>query len=850
MNRLQRYLLPYLPVVIVPFILLSPILLSGKAMYWGTPSLQFVPWRAYAWETIKSGQVPLWNPLLGMGAPLIANYQSALFYPPNWIYFLLDTIGGIGWAAWGQGLIVYLHLVWAGLGMIFLSRRLGTGVLAQAVAGLAFSLSGYIVSRSGFLSINAAVPWLPWMILAIHNVVIFGRSSTFIERTQIESSSPRTKKKSESRWTFTKYYIFLALVSTLLFLTGHAQTAWYTLLLCGLWVIYLSWVIIHQRTLDERNDQLDIRQVGSIYDLLVETLKNLVVLASAFFFAFSLAAIQLIPTIEYLFNSQRANAVGYEFAMTYSFWPWHFLTLIAPDIFGSPVTGDYWGYGFYWEDAIFIGLLPFIFAIIEIIQLIRNRKHPPTKAGSTVSFVNRPYYRNSLVIFLIFVLSISFVLALGNNTPIFPWLYHNIPSFSLFQAPARISIWGVFALVVLSALGVDQWRSLGGRSLYWARLATAGSLAVTIGAGLAMVLIEGINSTFIRAAAVVGLNGFIIGVLALTNQLSTKNAEKYPDNNQSRVWRWAVTLYLSISLLVAGWAVIPGIDLEFYKKNQPIVSGIKSILNDQRLYLPGKDENSLKFDRFKRRDTYDPGEDWNNLRAVMLPNLTLLDGISSANNFDPLVPSRYAKWMEALQELETEENDITYLNLLNLMGVGMVETINSSNLTSGVEFSPVLGSKRIRWVPCAIITTHGDDTLAYLIQADFNFDELVIIEEDNFPPVPVCEKISMENYSWEYSILVETPNRLDLIVDSEISGWLVVSDVWYPGWFALIDGKANSILHANYLFRGIFVESGTHKISFVYRPLSFIFGFGLSIISWLTIIVLWVISRRREYSNP
>jgi hypothetical protein len=73
-----------------------------------------------------------------------------------------------------------------------------------------------------------------------------------------------------------------------------------------------------------------------------------------------LAAIQLIPTAEYLMQSQRASAVSYDLAMTYSFWPWRFLSLLAPDLFGNPAIGDYWGYGNYWEDAVYIGLAPFL----------------------------------------------------------------------------------------------------------------------------------------------------------------------------------------------------------------------------------------------------------------------------------------------------------------------------------------------------------------------------------------------------------------------------------------------------------------------------------------------------------
>ena len=161
----------FLLIVLAPFILFAPIYLTGKALFWGTPATQFVPWRGFAWEVIKSGQIPLMNPLVGMGAPLIANYQSALFYPPNWLYFLFKEIGGIGALAWVQAPIVAVHLAWAGLGMAFLARRLGQRGLSQSVSGLAFGLSGYLVARAGFLSINATVAWLPWIILISTNLV-------------------------------------------------------------------------------------------------------------------------------------------------------------------------------------------------------------------------------------------------------------------------------------------------------------------------------------------------------------------------------------------------------------------------------------------------------------------------------------------------------------------------------------------------------------------------------------------------------------------------------------------------------------------------------------------------------
>jgi hypothetical protein len=45
------------------------MLARGDVLYWGTPLLQFVPWRTYALALIREGWMPLWNPLLGMARP-------------------------------------------------------------------------------------------------------------------------------------------------------------------------------------------------------------------------------------------------------------------------------------------------------------------------------------------------------------------------------------------------------------------------------------------------------------------------------------------------------------------------------------------------------------------------------------------------------------------------------------------------------------------------------------------------------------------------------------------------------------------------------------------------------------
>jgi uncharacterized membrane protein YfhO len=66
---------------------------------------------------------------------------------------------------------------------------------------------------------------------------------------------------------------------------------------------------------------------------------------------------------------------------------------------------------------------------------------------------------------------------------------------------------------------------------------------------------------------------------------------------------------------------------------------------------------------------------------------------------------------------------------------------------------------------------------------------------------------------------------------------LFVSDLFYPGWKAYLDGKKTNIYTANYAFRAIEVPVGKHEVKFVYRPDSFNTGLKITGFSFLLLIL-------------
>jgi uncharacterized membrane protein YfhO len=60
---------------------------------------------------------------------------------------------------------------------------------------------------------------------------------------------------------------------------------------------------------------------------------------------------------------------------------------------------------------------------------------------------------------------------------------------------------------------------------------------------------------------------------------------------------------------------------------------------------------------------------------------------------------------------------------------------------------------------------------------------------------------------------------------------LILSDIYYPGWQAKIDGKLTKIFPTNYVQRGIILPAGNHLVEFEFKPRSFHIGLGITIAS-------------------
>jgi len=799
-NKYLSFLPPVL-LVLLPTILYWRILFLGEVVYWGTPLLQFYPWRKLAVEIYKSGQIPLWNPYVGFGAPLAANLQSAVFYPLNFFYLFIPVERAMGYS-------IVLHVALAGLFMYLLGRVLGMSTSACMLAAIAYMFSGYIISRAHFISIVSAAPWLPLLMASTEGI--------------LKTKDIRAVGNSHFRdrpWGWTS---LLAVGTAMLLLAGHMQLAFYSLLAICVYAIFKAAPI--------KGD------IGVGYLAVIKLLFFGLSMAAGI----ALAGVQLIPAAELSLHSVRSSGAEYDFALTYSLWPWQIAGAVFPTLMGHPAAGGYWGPGNFWENAMYIGAVPLLLALIGAIK-----------------------GRDRVRMFLVALAVASVILSLGYYTPIYPWVFNHLPGFGLFQAPSRLLFLYTFAAAILCGFGLDAVKEHVPK--YLLRLGVAGGFAVLAMAGALALVGRGIGPISLWTAFHIAVTGLIFSISCIL-------LLKYGD----RDWNKAaipLTALVFVELFIYGEGLNPTTSVELYRSPS---SGIAKYLEEDRglhrVYT--SEEMHLKkfFDSFGFKDW--GTTDWKELAKVrdqLPPDLSSAYGVFESYNYDPLRLRRASRLMAAAEEAGLPLQLTMVMNVKYLLNDGEAQSFLASSdrqsLPSGIsEPRPFL--PRAFVAPNARIVDGEEEALDILLSDEWNPSLEVIVEvgqgrhaglplhDDVNPSLEVIVERgaagpytvgSAADVSAVY-ITSHTPNRVDIDVESD-GGLLVLSDTHYPGWRAYIDGEEKQVLVANYNFRAVALDRGRHSVIFTYESDSFKAGLSLSVLGIIVLVamtVLWTRGRNNR----
>ncbi|MCJ7792460.1 MAG: YfhO family protein [Candidatus Marinimicrobia bacterium] len=239
---------------------------------------QMYPFKHLVIGLRKKGIVPLWNPFNFCGNPLMANYQSAVFHPFNWLFFLLPEID-----AWS--LLILLQPLLAGLFTYLFCRQLKLSRAAALLSSIAFMFSGFMVNWMAYGTMAHALLWLP--------LILFGLEKSF-----------------EKMRPFSLLLISFPLAAS--FFSGHFQISLYVLLGSA---AFLFFKLITTRKM----------KVFGVCLLFL-------------FLGLLLTSLQLLPTFELYQHSVRSSYGSLPEIVPW----FYSVTLLAPDFFGNPVTRNYW----------------------------------------------------------------------------------------------------------------------------------------------------------------------------------------------------------------------------------------------------------------------------------------------------------------------------------------------------------------------------------------------------------------------------------------------------------------------------------------------------------------------------
>ena len=732
-------------------------------------------WKSFARAELGQGRLPLWNPFTFGGTPFLAGYQPAVLYPPGVIFWVLPLHLAYSWF---DALHQWLAIVFT---FLFL-RRLGLGRPAALFGGLAYGLSAFMVVSAIWPMVLSVAAWLPALLWAIagwaDRVVGGGLGLHWLAAGTVAAA--------------------------MILYGGHPEVAFYSFVTAGAFGLYRLTAAL--ATGPGRFRRLGLAAAGPLGMVIFGTL---------------LAAPQLGPFLELAGQNFRTGLTSYEEVIGWAYPPRHLLAYVVPDIFGNPTARTYldpwrlevrpfedprdaagnprpypfWGTKNYVEGAVYVGLATLVLAAVGL------------AAG-------RP--RGAAFFWGGFALG---CLALAFGSPLYRlvWL---IPGADQLHTPFRWSFPAGLALAVLGAFGLEVVGVGKGR---------AGGLRQRLGGGLAA---GGLVAGLILIGAIFGLGGQVRaaaeGILASSAAL--RNAFGSPE---------AFVGYEAVQLARAlGFIMLTGLVLWLRPALVPAVLAADLLVFGLG-YVRFSDPRWLEFvPPAVQRLQAEPGpfriasfgaED------ILPPNLAQVYGLEDIRGYDSVIPARFVRLWELMEPpqgllynrlhklVDPQSLDSPILDLLNVRFVLTARPVDRPG------WQPVYsGEVYIYENPGALPRAF----LVYRVEAvsdpaaardrlrapGFNPAALAVVET---PPGEVPAVGPVPGRPPTLSVVDRQPGRWLFEVETDTPAFLVISEAYFPGWSAAVDGQPARVFPVNVALKGLPVPAGRHRVEVVYRPVSF-----------------------------
>ena len=799
MTRLSKRATPFYPLLLAIAVLAAfeDFASSDRVPAYRDLLVFAIPFKHFLASRLQRGELPLWNPWIYMGTPFLASLQSGVFYPPS-VFFLLPF-------PLGFNVFLFAHFLVAVSGFWFLSRERGLSAPACAIGSLTFGLGGYLVSTINLTSHLQAAVWLPWCLFF-----------------WIRGMRP---------WR-DAYLVLFGLTLTIAMLAGAPEILLMILGVLAGWTAFAapcSWT-----------DRLHLGMM-----------LGLVLLA-----ALGVAAFQIVPTLEYIGQSDRSGALPLVEVTTWSLQPVSFFQLLLPHSVTPGASLDpshqILEAGNPWIRSIYLGIVPLSLAIASV-AVGRERRFWGT------------------------VILVSVVLAFGSATPVFPMLYSVLPGvFGRFRYPEKFYFLTHFATALLASEGAEQCVRGDRRSTRLAHVAAFTFFAVALLLVLArwlwpalyLLFVAGLSGTFAPMTQYVPLaedlaSKSLRSVLLLGCFLGTLWLRRILLLSES-TFRAALVALVAVDLASMAHGLNHTVSWRALEEQRADFDVDALRAAHQRMFLyqtlsapfagqepqpiPGL-EHWLRFEQQARSFEEAAGALW----RTMFFDIPMVREVGTLSGGDGIMRSSD----NALRAAVSTASRDRAVKLLRIFGVAQFAgpvplEVPELEPVKQVGNPPLFIYRVTKPVPAVYLASR-------LVRAATSTEAFQrMVDPDFIPGVDATVEELPRDWSQasdvagagEVRVVTWRDDRVELAVDALRQSFLVLNDSFFPGWYVRVDGQPARIHRANSLARGVAITAGNHRVEFFYAPRSFAVGAAISLATLLAVTIVVAIRRGRRDPMP
>ena len=625
-----------------------------------------------------------------------------------------------------------------------------------------------IIGSIVFMFCGFNMVWLYW---AHTNVIFFLPASLLI----IERAF-----KAKQTASIIKYFIVYSLLFAFAFFGGHPETLTHIL-------VFTSFYFLH--LLFSSNKEL------------INRVKITAIFIGANIAGTLLSMIQLLPFLEYLSLSEKLMLrSSIEKAEGAVFYPGFILNII-PDFYGNQTFGKLLPY---YADPIsnynesgggYIGLFMIVFAFLGIKYFFKDKK---------ITF---------LWVMVMFLCGVIYGIYPFSN------IFNSLPIFKL-AANQRMLFLVAFIFLVIGCKTFNDY-------LFWDKEIKSKDISILFIIMILMIIYLGSsiwklfplhiqewedNIVNIIRTQIITILVWLLAFICVRWLILNGKEHRY-----KTLILFIIPLFIFLETGIHGIFYVPTVkNKNFYPENH-LTNKIKS-------------ENSGHY-RSTAIGVFSP------------PNVNVAYNISDIRNYDAINILKYKEFINYMFDSKREDfleiNDVNS-TLLNLMGVKYIIT-DSQEMQENYKLVMENSEKNIFLFANSTVFKRAYIAKKYTVikndliilesikNKKLDLSEEVILEE--YPPVNFSNPLNKEDHAAQTTITTYKSNLVRIKTNSEKEGFLVLSDNYFPGWKAFIDGERTKIYRANYTFRAVHIPGGSHEVTFKYDPLSFKIGLYITIFS-------------------